>query len=91
VKRSWEIIADELSKAGSNWGCVSAVTGEGRIIWVADAHRDDGKRPIKVTRMRRFVSPGFTNMERAFRKIMRKRKNFTKKRPIKVTRLRFST
>jgi hypothetical protein len=25
-------------------GCVSAVTREGRIIWVADAHRDDGKR-----------------------------------------------
>jgi len=25
-------------------GCVSAVTSEGRIIWVADAHRDDGKR-----------------------------------------------
>ena len=25
-------------------GCVTAVTREGRIIWVADAHRDDGKR-----------------------------------------------
>ena len=25
-------------------GCVAAVTREGRIIWVADAHRDDGKR-----------------------------------------------
>jgi len=23
---------------------VSAVTSEGQIIWVADAHRDDGKR-----------------------------------------------
>ena len=23
---------------------MSAVTSEGRIIWVADAHRDDGKR-----------------------------------------------
>jgi hypothetical protein len=40
----WEIIADNLSKAGWSWGCVSGVTREGRIIWVADAHRDDGKR-----------------------------------------------
>jgi hypothetical protein len=41
-----KIIADNLSKAGWSWGCVSAVTREGRIIWVADAHRDDGKRFI---------------------------------------------
>jgi hypothetical protein len=40
----WELIADNLSKAGWSWGCVSAVTREGRIIWVADAHCDDGKR-----------------------------------------------
>jgi hypothetical protein len=40
----WEIIADNLSKASWSWGCVSAVTSEGRIIWVADAHRDNGKR-----------------------------------------------
>jgi hypothetical protein len=25
VKRSWEIIADNLSKAGWSWGCVSAI------------------------------------------------------------------
>jgi hypothetical protein len=25
-------------------GCVATVDREGRIIWVADAHRDDGKR-----------------------------------------------
>jgi hypothetical protein len=39
-----EIIADNLSKAGWSWGCVSAVDREGRTIWIADAHRDDGKR-----------------------------------------------
>ena len=39
-----EIIADNLSKAGWNWGCVSAVDSGGRIVFVADAHRDDGKR-----------------------------------------------
>jgi hypothetical protein len=40
----WEIIADNLSKAGWSWGCVSAVDNKGRTIWIADAHRDDGKR-----------------------------------------------
>jgi hypothetical protein len=39
-----EIIADNLSKAGWSWGCVSAVDSEGRTIWIADAHRDDGER-----------------------------------------------
>jgi hypothetical protein len=36
----WEIIADNLSKAGWNWGCVSAIDSSGRTILVADAHRD---------------------------------------------------
>jgi hypothetical protein len=40
----WEIIADNLSKAGWSWGWVSAVDCEGRTIWIIDAHRDDGKR-----------------------------------------------
>jgi hypothetical protein len=39
-----EAIADNLSKAGWSWGCVSAVDSDGRTIWIADAHRDDGKR-----------------------------------------------
>jgi hypothetical protein len=39
-----EIIADNLSKAGWSWGYVSAVDSNGRTIFVADAHRDDGKR-----------------------------------------------
>jgi hypothetical protein len=42
----WEIIADNLSKAGWSWGWVSAVDTQGRTIWVADAHRDDRKRFI---------------------------------------------
>jgi hypothetical protein len=40
----WEIIADNLSKAGWSWGCVSAIDSRGRTMFVADAHRDDGKR-----------------------------------------------
>jgi hypothetical protein len=39
-----EIIADNLSKAGWSWGWVSAVDSDGRTIWIADAHRGDGKR-----------------------------------------------
>jgi hypothetical protein len=37
-------IADNLSKAGWSWGCVSAIDSEGRMISIVDAHRDDGKR-----------------------------------------------
>jgi hypothetical protein len=40
----WEIIADNLSKAGWSWGCLSAIDSNGRTIWIADAHRDDGRR-----------------------------------------------
>ena len=40
----WEIIADKLSKAGWSWGCVSAIDSNGRTIWIADAHRGNGKR-----------------------------------------------
>jgi hypothetical protein len=40
----WELIADNLSKAGWSWGCVSAIDSNGRTIWIADAHRDNGKR-----------------------------------------------
>lgn len=40
----WELIGDNLSRAGWSWGCIAAVDRDGRIIWVADAHRDDGKR-----------------------------------------------
>ena len=42
----WEIIADNLGKAGWTWGCVSTVDSTERIIFVADAHRDNGKRFI---------------------------------------------
>jgi hypothetical protein len=36
----WEIIADNLKKAGWSLGWVSAVDSQGRTIWIADAHRD---------------------------------------------------
>jgi hypothetical protein len=42
--KDWEIIADNLSKAGWSWGCVATVNSHRRTIFVADAHRCDGKR-----------------------------------------------
>jgi hypothetical protein len=42
--KDWEIIADNLKKRGWSWGCVSAVDSSGRTIWIADAHRGDGRR-----------------------------------------------
>jgi hypothetical protein len=42
--RYWEIIADNLSKAGWSWGWVSAIDSNGQTIWIADAHRGEGKR-----------------------------------------------
>jgi hypothetical protein len=42
---NWETIADNLSKAGWSWGCVSALDSAWRTIWIADAHRD-GKRVV---------------------------------------------
>jgi hypothetical protein len=41
-----KIIADNLSKAGWSWGCVSAIDSNGRTIWITDAHRGDGKRLV---------------------------------------------
>ena len=41
-----EIIADNLSKAGLSWGCVSTINSSGQTIFVADAHCDDGHRFI---------------------------------------------
>src|SRR5215471_4471169 len=38
-----EVIDDNLSKAGWSWGCVSALNAQGRTIWIADAHRGDGR------------------------------------------------
>jgi len=44
--KDWEIIADNLSRAGWNWGCVATINSNVQTILVADAHRDNGKRFI---------------------------------------------
>jgi hypothetical protein len=37
--KGWEVVADNLKKAGLSSGWVSALDLEGRTIWIADAHR----------------------------------------------------
>ena len=46
ARQYWETIADDLSKAGWSWGCVSAVDSCGRTVFVADAHHGAGKRYV---------------------------------------------
>jgi hypothetical protein len=41
----WEIIADNLSKAGWSWGCSSQI-GAGRELFTADAYCSDSRRFI---------------------------------------------
>jgi hypothetical protein len=43
--KDWEIIADNIHKAGWSLGWVSALDLEGRTIWIVDAH-SYGKRFI---------------------------------------------
>jgi len=43
--KRWEIIADNLSKAGFSYGYVSALDRKRRTIWIVDAH-GYGKRFI---------------------------------------------
>jgi len=42
----WEIIADNLGKAGWNCGCISSTDQKGRQFWVAAAGRSDAGRFI---------------------------------------------
>jgi hypothetical protein len=64
--KCWEIIADNLKKRGWSSGWVSAVYSRGRTIWIADAHRDDGKRfVVRVDEMlTAFLEPEAANSRR---------------------------
>jgi hypothetical protein len=58
------ITTGKLSKAGWNWGCVATMDCRGRTTFVADAHRDDGKR--FVARADEKLTP-FAELESAIR------------------------
>jgi hypothetical protein len=36
--KDWEVVADNLKKAGCSLGWVSAIDSKGRTIWIVDAH-----------------------------------------------------
>jgi hypothetical protein len=43
----WEIIANNLKKRGWSYSYVSAIDSNWRTMWIADAHRGDGKRFVE--------------------------------------------
>lgn len=44
--KDWEIIADDLKKAGWNCGCISSTDHHGRQFWVVAGERQDAGRFI---------------------------------------------
>jgi hypothetical protein len=44
----WEIISDNISKAGWSWGCVSAIDSNGQTISIVDAHHNDGRHSFSA-------------------------------------------
>ena len=42
--KHWEVIADNLGKAGLSWGCSSENDSTGRVLFTADAYVSDGRR-----------------------------------------------
>ena len=44
----WEIIADNLKKAGFSVGWVSALDDYGRAVWTVDAHRDEKRFVVRA-------------------------------------------
>jgi hypothetical protein len=59
----WEIIADNLSKAGWSWGCVATVDREGRTTWVVAADRDGQRFIVRADEKR----TAFLELESAIR------------------------
>jgi hypothetical protein len=76
--KSWEIIADKLSKASWSRDRVSAIDSNGRTIWIADAHRDNGKR--LVVRAEEKLT-AFVELESVIRASFDKLRSFRRARP----------
>jgi len=64
MREYWEIIANDLSKAGWAWGFVRAVNSNGQKAFIASAHRKDGKRFIVRAGK---LSTAFVELEAAIR------------------------
>ena len=57
----WEIIADNLSKAGFSLGWVSALDLQGRRIWIVDAHGYEKRFVVRADE----ILTAFEELERA--------------------------
>jgi hypothetical protein len=44
----WEIIADNLSKAGWSWSCIAAIDSNGRMIWIAEFDVANGTASVAL-------------------------------------------
>jgi hypothetical protein len=44
----WEIIVDNLSKAGCRWGGISAIDSNGRTIWIAEFDVTNGTASVPL-------------------------------------------
>jgi hypothetical protein len=69
----WEIIADNLKKAGWSLGYVLAVDCEGRTIWIAITHRDDGRRFVVSADERLSTFPELESAARHDRRLIWRR------------------
>ena len=64
MREYWEIIANDLSKAGWACGFVKAINSSGQKAFIASAHRKDGKRFIVRAGK---LSTAFVELEAAIR------------------------
>jgi hypothetical protein len=68
----WEIIADNLKKAGWSWGCSSQIDSTGQVLFTADAyarhgtwHRGFRRTVVKTTWIDFLHLNGIKEFERA--------------------------
>jgi hypothetical protein len=62
--KNWEIIADNLGKAGFSLGWVSALNVDGRTIWIGDAHGYGKRFIVRADKM----LTAFVELERGIHK-----------------------
>ena len=60
--KNWEIIADDLKKAGWSLGWVSALDVEGRTMWIVEAHGYGNRFIVRADQM----LTAFVELQRAF-------------------------
>ena len=61
--KALEEIANNLSKAGWSWGCVSAFDDYGRTVWIVDAHGHGKRLVVRADE----ILAGFLELESAIR------------------------